>query len=59
MARLSRKASRVERLRELLERAKRHPERSPYRTALLREAQDLVTKQLRSEIRADRKRAAA
>ena len=59
MTRLSRKTSRVERLRELLERAKRHPERSPYRAALLREAQDLVTKQLRSEIRADRKRAAA
>lgn len=51
--------NRVERIKELLARAHRHPPRSSYRAALLREVQSLMTKQLRAENREDRKRTAA
>lgn len=51
--------SRVERIKELLARAHKHPPRSSYRAALLREVQALMTKQLRAENRAEKRKAAA
>lgn len=54
-----RKADRVTQIKELIARAKKHPPRSEYRARLMREVQDLMNKQLKSEVRAERRKAAA